>query len=283
MALNDVRIALTEARRLLQNVESNVGDVPVVVIFDVGANNGRWSDAVMRYLSKPSNIGRQTALRRTRLMMFEPQPRYRAALKSIADNWNGTHMPVAAWFEQTNLTFHVGGNSEAASLVKANTMAHAARLGVATIRNVTVPAIDFAAFLRYNAAPPSPGGLTIVKIDVEAAEYNLLPHLLLTGALCHADHLLIEWHLNALPAKERLSGLGLRLALQHVLKRCPSAPKVVEQVPSMGNEYEPVPGLNEEASRHNYSVLLSLLEQQKIAPRGQRAPFAPWNQVHAEE
>ena len=36
--------------------------------------------------------------------------------------------------------------------------------------------------------------IIVAKIDVEAAEYEVLPHLLAAGALCNVRHLLVEWH-----------------------------------------------------------------------------------------
>ena len=50
----------------------------------------------------------------------------------------------------------------------------------------------------------------LIKLDVEGAEYDLLPHLLVRGTLCLLDFLVIDWHLNSLPEARRLAGVGLR-------------------------------------------------------------------------
>lgn len=43
-------------------------------------------------------------------------------------------------------------------------------------------------------------GKTLVKMDVEGAEYEVLASLLTRGALCHAiDYLTVEWHLKLVP------------------------------------------------------------------------------------
>jgi FkbM family methyltransferase len=54
-----------------------------------------------------------------------------------------------------------------------------------------VPCFDFAAWLSVLTI----GRLrVIVKMDVEGAEYTLLPHLIETGAIQWIKRLLIEWH-----------------------------------------------------------------------------------------
>lgn len=66
------------------------------------------------------------------------------------------------------------------------------------------------------------------EIDIEGAEYEVLPHLLLTGALCLVRYLVVEWHLNALPEPQRLAGLGLRLSLPMLLRAgCRHAPPIL--------------------------------------------------------
>ena len=94
--------------------------------------------------------------------------------------------------------------------------------------------------------------------DVEVAEYDLLPHLLLSGALCIPTHLLVEWHLNALPPPRRLAGLALRLGFDELLKTgCAtsdhgSGPRVtVHDDFDVNNEFADVPGLAELHRRHN--------------------------------
>ena len=51
--------------------------------------------------------------------------------------------------------------------------------------------LDLAAFLARNVLP---GDVAYLKLDVESAEWNVVPHLLRRGALCPIRYLLIEWH-----------------------------------------------------------------------------------------
>ena len=72
-------------------------------------------------------------------------------------------------------------------------------------------------------------GAVFLKCDVEGAEYDLLPHLLMTGALCRVTHLYMEWHLNIVSPERRLAALALRTALEHMLKSgCAQPPVWVE-------------------------------------------------------
>ena len=90
--------------------------------------------------------------------------------------------------------------------------------------------------------------------DVEGAEYELLPHLIRQGTLCHVTHLIVEWHLNAISPTERLAALGQRLALETTIRSsCGGghlAPLVVNVGYEGNNEGTTVPGLQDVVSRH---------------------------------
>ena len=79
--------------------------------------------------------------------------------------------------------------------------------------------------------------------------------MIASGALCRVRFLLVEWHLNSLPAQERLSALALRHSIKQILRACegPADRKPVlmlndEEAPN--NEGEPVPGLAELLAKH---------------------------------
>ena len=86
----------------------------------------------------------------------------------------------------------------------------------------------------------------------QAAEYHLLPHLLVHGALCRVSHLLVEWHLNAEPSPRRLDALALRLGLRMLLERgCPVPPRIIEhEEPESTNLHVGVAGLAELSRAH---------------------------------
>ncbi len=93
---------------------------------------------------------------------------------------------------------------------------------------------------------------------MEVAEYELLPHLLLSAALCIPTHLLVEWHLNALPPPRRLAGLALRLGFDELLKTgCATGDRgggprvIVHDEFEVNNAFAEVPDLAEIQRKHN--------------------------------
>ena len=223
-----------------------------VFLLDVGANDGRWSDQIMRM----AQAAHPTT--RVELVLVEPQRRFYATNQLRAQRWNGTFLPVAAWTEDaSDMLFVSPRNSETASLASTQTRSARPRAGGATQR---IKAIDFA---RYLLREVPPDGLAWLKMDVEGAEYAILPRLLVSGALCGPVRFLqIEWHLNNLPAEKRAEGLALRKALGGLIEGgCPrsrrsaagAAPPARHLLHEefRGTNFDiMVPGLMEEAVRH---------------------------------
>ena len=98
----------------------------------------------------------------------------------------------------------------------------------------------------HGASPPST--LVYMRLDIESAEYDLLPHLLARSALCRVPYLQVEWHMNKLAAARRLVSVGLRISLGDILTRgCPRLPveRFVEHDEQENNWHMNVPGLTE--------------------------------------
>jgi FkbM family methyltransferase len=218
-----------------------VRDGGSVALLDVGANDGQWGAGLLREV-----IRRAPQLASSRLTMVEPQPRFRANLSALARSFEGnaTFVPMAAYKSNQSLTFYASKNTHASSLSRE--MAGAWGAG----KTIRVQGFDLAEHLFRVASPlprpPRESWQLFVKVDVEGAEYELLPWLLTTGALCLVDFLLIEWHQSSLPAAKRLSGFGLRHSIEATLQagcRPPLAPpKVTHQAP-LNNNLAFVPGL----------------------------------------
>ena len=229
-----------------------------VFLLDVGANDGRWSDAMMRHLNSVllrAPAGRIANATRVELVLIEPQLRFRALNLRRAAEWNGTFLPVAAWTEDAaDLPFQSNRNSEMAGIASTQPTPV---VGRRPSRERRIRAIDFASFV-LRALPSD--ALTWLKMDIEGAEYAVLPRLLLSGALCSPVRFLqVEWHLNNLPPSRRAEGLALRRALGSLIDAgCPSR-SAAHGLPArqlLHEEYRGtnfdihVPGLLEEAVRH---------------------------------
>ena len=222
---------------------------PHVEVYDIGANQGTWSEAVAR-LAAALTLPWQTRLSIT---LFEPNKMFKTRLVALTrslsslDLIRAEHVDAAAWTSDGSQTFNIGNNNEASSLLRPMAWAYG---GVN--RTVRTRTVDLAAVLqRPRVELPA---LVLCKMDVEGAEYTLLPHLLRTGALCNISHLIIEWHLNALPPEERLAALGQKLSLQRtVSSACGAgrAPHIAHAGWIGNNEGALVPGLSKEASLHS--------------------------------
>ena len=209
-------------------------------VVDVGANNGQWARHI---LERVRNYGTRV---RVEPVLFEPQREYASSLQHLADDWGGTFYPAVAWTRATNLSFYISNFKEASSLSEQLALTFSKPEVNEHVRRVTVPAVDLARVLR-NCVWRAKGGPIILKLDVEAAEYDVLPRLLITGALCRCTFLVVEWHLNALPPGRRLEGMLLRNAFDKLLARgCFRPPRlIIHDEDFLNNFGEAIPGLNE--------------------------------------
>ena len=219
------------------------------VVFDVGANDGEWTRWLLRRAAR-----RGVLLRRLQVHAFEPQPGYAASLRALVRASDGAvrfHPAAAARESSLNATFYPSANPQAASLVGAIARAYTGGGEGEPREPLRVRTVNLAAVMHavLRERPPA-----LFKCDVEGAEYALLARLLLTGALCRVRHLLIEWHLNALPPSERLAGLGLRTAFDALLRDgCikGDAWQIEHDEYPDNNRGEPVDGLADLCARKN--------------------------------
>ena len=214
-------------------------------VIDVGANNGQWARHV---LERVREYGTRM---RVEPILFEPQREYALELQKLANDWGGTFHPAVAWTRATNLSFYLSNFKEASSLSEQLALTFSRPEVNSRVSRVTVPAVDLARVLR-SCVWRARGGPIILKLDVEAAEYDLLPRLLITGALCRCTFLIVEWHLNALPPARKLEGVLLRNAFDGLLARgCLRSPRlIIHDEDFLNNFGEPIPGLGELAARY---------------------------------
>ena len=173
-----------------------------LVVLDVGANNGNSSLSVVRQCSKllqaqAVRAGDGTGRPTLKLILVEPNPTLAADLASAVDvasklepPWHTTVVPSAA---STTENGHVSFWRSPYSLVSSLRQSNAARWNrlSGAAQKIDVTTLDLAAFLARNVLP---GDVAYLKLDVESAEWNVVPHLLRRGALCPIRYLLIEWH-----------------------------------------------------------------------------------------
>ena len=186
-----------------------------IVVWDVGANDGGWSNRLMQLLPERHRNA-------TRLSVFEPQPRFADELTSLAARWSGTFHAVAAATADGSLNFFAPPRNASKADTVVASLLDSNRPSVAK-EQISVPAIDLAVpMLRLR-----PDEIVLIKLDVEGYEFELLPHLLVSGALCLVDYLHIEWHPSVLPQARLSKGLALGEAMNLVLRACARPPRAI--------------------------------------------------------
>ena len=272
------------------------GDAQEGVVFDVGSNDGGWTKWLLRCAAK------RGLAERIKVHMFEPQPRYAEALRALASQEPGNriqfHPFAASSAGRTNLSFHLSYDRQTASTVSA--MARAYSPGRHGYRVINVRSLDLAEFMHaavsgrahqhgkiYSPLHQSTQ-VALFKCDIEGGEYELLPWLITTGVLCPVHHILVEWHLNALPPQKRLAALGLRLAFDALLRNGCGADEAYGTAPLQrlliehdeyprNNRGEPVHGLPELCDAQQ-----KLEESRKTKERRQPGKHSRWS-VHDEK
>ena len=282
---------LERHRQWVATVAESIAQLPAqasVAVLDVGANDGKWADRLVHNVwcgLQRSACAREhfgARMHPLKLYFFEPNPVFTAKLQAAADRVGGRLVAAAAWTEDTNLTFYVAGKFADESTVSSSV---ATRKSLTQRKRMVVPAINFPRFLQRTVAEAE---LTILKLDVEGAEYSILPRLLLDGTLCRVQHLLVEWHLGALPEAERLAALNLRNAFELLLERgCARPPHLMfDEVWGNGRGLGGpinVPGLMELAlqfsprnsSSHGARERTVVIGRDRVSAMGKRARAPP--------
>ena len=183
-------------------------------VIDVGANDGSWSLSWAQEKVSGAIGGRSLEVH-----MIEPQRNFRASLSTAAARHNFTFVSAAASRADGEMTFYSKAGASRSGSTVASSVRDDGR------EAYTVPSIDLASYLRKSIPRNS---LTLVKIDLEGLEYDLLPWLLLHGSLC-VSHLLIEWHLVSQPIGSRLEALALRHSVERLLRSgCDAPPAMID-------------------------------------------------------
>lgn len=225
------------------------------VYLDVGTNIG----VQIRKLFEPAHYPRAAVLpvydaafgldRRRRVCAFgwEANPAKTARLREIEAayrrrGWRTTiHTETAAGVREGTIPFFWSGDpwrDLAASAIVSPHLSAAAK--ASPLRETAVRTMDLARFIneevhaRRRPAGAPTAGRVVMKLDVEGAELDLLPDLLIRGALCAVDTLYLEMHpthfARARAAAQRYAALARFVAttLEVRLRAGPNATKPLD-------------------------------------------------------
>jgi len=143
---------------------------------------------------------------------FEPNPSLQPRLQSVAAayakmGWRLTIMPFAAWLANTDLKFYHQNYSQFG--IDGRKLNISPDRGSSAVRHNLavgydlVPAIDLGAWVNEHVHsriipppqhPDDPPAAIVMKMDVEGAEFEVLPKMLYDGALCNITAAFVEWH-----------------------------------------------------------------------------------------
>jgi hypothetical protein len=115
-----------------------------------------------------------------------------------AKGWRTTFFHKAAWISDTNLTFvHEFAKNQSDGKELSSRLEAGAAEGNVEI----VPTVDLGQFIRQHILTHqltgnsrSIKGPVVMKMDVEGAEYTIMPNLIVSGAVCGLDTVALEWH-----------------------------------------------------------------------------------------
>ncbi|CAE8622077.1 unnamed protein product [Polarella glacialis] len=129
--------------------------------------------------------------------VWEPNVQHHAQYNRILAEFPGqvTYYDAAAWTTTGNITFYreqVKKKSDGSSLLRSHPRV-AANSVASTVRSMSLPDW-FRDNVRYD-------DFVVLKVDIEGAEYDLMSAMMVTGAVCKADVLIVEWHAFADPVQ----------------------------------------------------------------------------------
>lgn len=147
------------------------------VVIDAGANIGRITFAL--------------ALRGAAVHAFEPNPVAFDALRRRFAGWPGITLHnagVAAYDGTVRLYFHRRHGDEPL-VYSTGSSTVADKVNVAKDNYIDVDAIDLARYIRELGRP-----VTLLKMDIEGAEVQVVPHLIASGAIDNVKLMVVETH-----------------------------------------------------------------------------------------
>lgn len=161
-----------------------------IKIFDLGSNTFRQTrNLIERFLTEGEVIEVHTFEAQKELSLENLDK-----LKKDYPFINFSHNNVAVWNEDTNLLFYEckewGSNYKGGSSLVKHDGSQANDIYEYN-EGVTVPAIDFAKYLSLHTDQST---YNFIKMDIEGAEYTVLPHIINSNCIINLNELACEYH-----------------------------------------------------------------------------------------
>ena len=161
------------------------------VFVDGGARDPKGSDSAIRKFVRNQYFQKHAF----EIFAFEADSTYFGSIKKAKNAFpphNITLLPYAIWVSYETLDF----SGQMGQLT-----ATGPRQDLQDFEKTVdkkVQGLDFSRWLKKNFVLSD---FVIVKLDIEEAEYKVIPHLISTGAICLIDELYVEIHFNRLQSR----------------------------------------------------------------------------------
>lgn len=161
------------------------------LIVDCGFNQGKVASSMLKALPKFSLTGfevQQDIQEYSELLKNKFPIRSVNVIYSAASTFDGeiNYYEPRSWGKN-----YKGGTT---------TLQSKSKLNDNYLESKSAPALDFAKWLNENIGSNT---FVFVKMDIEGAEYDVIDHLINTGAIDHINVIAVEWHAHKFPEPQR--------------------------------------------------------------------------------
>lgn len=214
------------------DIGSNLG-VQVRKLFEQAKYpNAQIAGAFNEYFGNPDFRSKPSAETGICAIGFEANPAWQKRLKGLEQTYqrHGWHVQflvpqAVSDVDNENITFYVdntpGHHDWGASISRAQASGSSKRdhRKQDTSYEVTVQTLDISKFIRSKVLF-TPKQQVVAKLDIEGAEYNVLPKMLEAGLLCkgNIDNIFIEWHPHWQGESMKHKYLTLKESLLHQIQ-----------------------------------------------------------------
>jgi len=165
--------------------------VPKCVWIDLGAADGNTLKAFLNNQYGPVGNCPNAAWE---AMLVEANPRFNAPLEELSSRWPGMvrlFESTAAYMCPAQASFYLDTVTTAHNYWGSSLSSNAVDVQNSGLQKVTVPMVNLMQVLYENTIP---GDWVMVKMDIEGAEWDILPCLALSPTATLVDRLFVEFH-----------------------------------------------------------------------------------------
>ena len=168
----------------------DISNTSNIIFFDLGANRGKITNFFIDYFNRNQKT--------FKFYLFEPVKENSLHLKSFFKNSLGKEVEIinaAAWINDGEITFSVGTKPNGTNSKITDIIDEFKYDKAKYKRKDTVKCLNFDKFFKESLdLNDFKDSLSIIKMDIEGAEYDVLDSMIESNSISKIDILLIEFH-----------------------------------------------------------------------------------------